>query len=542
MSSFVQSFIYKAALISTVIYILFLFVFKSTGNKKILCLLLITLLTFLIKLPYFFLGELNPDEGEWIMLIKIWNVDFNPYISSDPQTSGIIALLPLYLFDKFIPLNYSTIKIFGTLIDLLTTYLAYRILLPHFRQNKNLLFVSLIVLYCMLNVNIEADFIAYNTEHLCIFVFTLLLYILNRMGILVKPGDEGERIRQPLLLLFIAGILMGSSLFIKLQNLPIIFILFCSTSDHFLRNRHYRDLAFFILFCFLPVIIILSTLFLNGAINDFYARYVLTNLDYTSKGLKFSFVDLQLYKPFRFRMQSLYPFLIIACLTLLLIVTNLHKLKKSIFSKDFYFFLIVFFVTLYEIMQSGNYFQHYFLLLYQPLITLFICFKYFEVRKSIVITIITLQFLFFWFFRIKDKSLFLNEVAYEKAIYSNAISDIRSKIEVNNCDKKNILVWGWNSPYYVYGKFIPVIRDFVNVHLFTHEGYLEKYYLQSFVLDIQKNKHKKILVIDDLQKRKRWKKYKFSEFIHHYNLSKYFGKITMIEHSEQYDIYVLELI
>jgi hypothetical protein len=196
---------------------------------------------------------------------------------------------------------------------------------------------------------------------------------------------------------------------------------------------------------------------------------------------------------------------------------------------------------LYEIIKPGTYFQHYFLLLYQPLISLFLSFKYFDVRKSKVIAVLALQFLFFWTFNIKNKSLFLNEVAYEKTLYNNIVSDIKSKIDLYDCDRKNILVWGWNSPYYVYGNFLPVTRDYVNVHLFTHEGYLEKYYLHSFVSDIQKNKQKKILVIDDLQKRKRWKKFKFSEFIHHYNLFKFFKAITLTEHNEQYDTYVLEL-
>ncbi len=174
------------------------------------------------------------------------------------------------------------------------------------------------------------------------------------------------------------------------------------------------------------------------------------------------------------------------------------------------------------------------------MIPLFICFKKFEVRKSTVLTTLAFQFLFFWIFKLKDQSLFFYAYSSEKNSYDKITSDIKLKAELNNCDKKNILVWGWNSPYYVYGKFIPVTRDFVNVHLFTHQGYLEDYYLHSFISDIQKNKHKKILVIDDLQKRKRWKKYKFSEFINHYNLSKYFRSMKMIEHNDQYDTYVIE--
>ncbi|MFN2440292.1 MAG: hypothetical protein ABR503_13900, partial [Chitinophagaceae bacterium] len=151
MFSFSQSFFYKAALVFAALCIIYFLVFKGTGKKKIVYFFLLTLLTFLIKLPYFFLGELNPDESQWITIIRIWNEEFNPYINSDVGSSGVLALIPLYLVNKIIPLHYSTIRILGTIFDLLTIYLTYKIFLAHLKQNKNLLFISLAVLYCMLN-------------------------------------------------------------------------------------------------------------------------------------------------------------------------------------------------------------------------------------------------------------------------------------------------------------------------------------------------------------------------------------------------------
>ena len=540
MLSFTQSFIYKAALIFAAIYVIYLLVFKDKGKNKIIYLLIITFLTFLIKLPYFFIGELNPDEGEWMTIVKIWNADFNPYINNDPHTTGIIGLMPLYLFDKLIPLHYSTIRIVGTLFDLITIFLTYRILLPHLKQNKKLLFIALAVLYCMLNISNEKDFIAYNTEHLCILVFTLLVYILQKMGILFKVVEQNETTQQRLFLLLLAGLLMGSSLFIKLQNIPAIFILFCFTFYHFLKNKKYKDLVLLILFCLLPAFFILSALYLNGSINDFYTRYILTNLDYSGRGLNYAFIDPQLYEPSRFKIQSIYPFLIVLCLVFLLIITNTEKVKKAIFNQNFLFFLIILLIAIIEVRQPKTYLQHYYLLLYQPLIPLFICLKNFELRKNIFLSILAFQFLYFWVFKLKDKSTLLY-AAGEQDLYTKITSDIKSKAELNNCDDKNILVWGWNSRYYVYGRFLPVTRDFVNVHLFIHEDFLERYYLHSFISDVQRNNNKKILVIDDLQRQKRFKLYKFPEFIDHYNLSKHFNKLTMVEHNDQYDTYVMEL-
>ncbi len=538
---FTHSFLYKAVTIFAALYMIYLLVHRSTASNKIFYLLIITLLSFLIKLPYFFLGGLNPDESEWITIIKIWHVNFNPYINSDPHTTGIFGLLPLYLFDKLIPLNYATLRILETVFDLFTIYLTYKILLSHHRQNKNLLFISLAVMFCLLNANIEADFVAYNTEHLCILVFTIILYLLNKTSIIYKYGVDNEKKRQTNLQLLIAGILIGSSLFIKLQNIPVIFIVFCFASFHFLKTRNYKDLALLIFSCLLPVVITLLFLYFNGALKDFYVRYLLTNFDYTSKGLNFDFVDTKLYGPLRFKPQRLYPFALVTFLSFLLVITNINKLKKIRLNQNIYFFLLVLICAIYEIVQPRNYFQHYFLLLYQPLIPLFICFRNFQVKKTIIAVILVSQFLFYWVFRVKDRSLYFYDYASEKLVYDKITSDIKSKIELYNCDPKNILVWGWNSPYYVYGKFIPVTRDFVNVHLFVHEGFLEKYYLNSFISDIQKNKHKRILVVDDLEQRKRWKKYNFPEFINHYDLSKNFRSITKIEHNDQYDTYVIEL-
>ena len=287
--------------------------------------------------------------------------------------------------------------------------------------------------------------------------------------------------------------------------------------------------------------VIVAILYSNGSLNDFYPRYILTNIDYTSKGLNFAFIDPNLYEPYRFRLRSLYPFFIIICFTFLLTITNINSLKKVIFSQNFYFFSIVFLVTVFEILQPRNYLQHYYLLLYQPLIPLFICFKNFEIRKSIILIILVLQFLFYWYFRKNDVNLFLYAGTSEKILYSKITDDIKLKAELNNCDKKYILEWGWNNRYYVYGNFIPVSRDFVNVHLFTHEGYLQNYYIHSFISDIERKNLKRILVIDDLQRLKRFKLYTFPEFIQRYGLSKYFRSLTILDHNDIYNTYVIEL-
>ncbi|MEO7293192.1 MAG: hypothetical protein ABIW34_08825 [Ginsengibacter sp.] len=541
MISIMQSFIYKAALIFVALSIIYLLVFKDNGKRNIIYLLFITLLTFLIKLPYFTLGDLNPDESEWITIVKTWNVNFNPYINTDPHTTGIIALLPFSLLNKLIPIHYSTIRIVGTLFDLLTIYLTYQILLQHLKQNKKLLFIALAVLYCMLNVSIEPDFIAYNTEHLCILVFTAIVYPFYKMGILFKQDDNDEK-QSSIALLFIAGLLIGASLFIKLQNIPAIFFLFCFVSFHFLKNKNYTHLVFLIVFCLLPVFIVLLTLYLKGSLNDFYIRYILTNLDYTSKGLNFAFADKKLYEPFHFKLKNFYPFLTILCLVSLLTITNINKIKKAILNKNLLFFLIILVVTLYEIMQPKNYFQHYYLLLYQPLIPLLIIYKNFEVRKAIFYSILAFQFLFLWVLKSKNTALFLDDPAFDKHLYSKLIPEINSAAGLYNCDNKYIMVWGWNTRYYVYGNFLPVVREVVNIHLFTHTGYLENYYLNSFITDLQQSGLKKILVIDDLLKQTRFKLYKFSEFIYHYHLNIYFRQITKVGHNDNYDTYVIELL
>jgi len=542
MIPFTQSFIYKEALIFVAIYIIYLLVYKDNGSGKIIYLLFITLLTFLIKLPYFTLGELNPDESEWITIVKTWNVNFNPYINTDPHTTGVIALIPLYLLNKLIPIHYSAIRILGTLFDLLTIYMTYKILVQHLKQNKKLFFIALALLYCMLNATIEPDFIAYNTEHVCILVFTAIVFALYKMGIIFKHEYTDEKKQESLTLLFIAGLLMGSSLFIKVQNIPVTFILFCFVSFRFLKNKNYKLFVFLIVFCLLPVLIVLLTLYLKGSLNHFYIRYILTNLNYTSKGLNFAFVDKILYNPFHFKLKNFYPFLILSCFAFILTITNINKIKKAIFNKDFLFFLIILVVTLYEIIQPKNYFQHYYLLLYQPLIPLFIIYKNFEVRKATFFIILSFQFLFFWMLKRKDTDLFLYDFATEKILYSKIIPDINLAAGLHNCDNNHIMVWGWNTRYYVYSNFLPVVREVVNIHLFTHTGYLENYYLHSFITDLQQSKLKKILVIDDLLTHTRFKLYKFPEFIYHYNLNKYFREITWVEHNDGYDTYVIELL
>jgi hypothetical protein len=361
------------------------------------------------------------------------------------------------------------------------------------------------------------------------------------MGVLFKPENQAVTTQSNLPLLFIAGLLVGSSLFIKLQNLPVIFIVFCFACFHFLKSKEYKKLMLFILFCLLPVSGMVSIFLIKGSLFDFYSRYILTNLFYSANGLNFDFIDRELYERSRFKLHKIYPFLVILFFAFLLAVTNILKIKKVLSRPVFYFFLLIFIAAVYESFQPKTYLQHYYLLLFQPSIIFFLCLKEFHVKKIFIPLAILFQFLYLWFFRWEDKSMFIPYLTSEHTSYKKITSDITIKAELNNCDSNNILVWGWNSRYYVYGDFLPVIRDFVNVHLFIHEDFLERYYLHSFIADLQRNNTKRILVIDDLQRQKRFKLFKFPEFIDHYNLNKNFHEITMVEHNDQYDTYVLEL-
>jgi len=560
-----------------VLYTLYLIIYKSK-NKGLYTILLVAL-TFLIKFNTFYFNCGSNDETGWIAYVHALAADFNPYISVDPTTSGIGALIPLYLFDQIIHINYFTIRLLETIIDMVTLYFTYKILITRIGNNKNLLYLSMMFLYCILNVSFMRDFYTYNTEHFCVLVFAVLLYILNNLFI---QGDKGnDQTTASNISINIAGLLVGFSLFIKLQNLPVMFFMFMFFLLYLMVKKYFRQAFFFIVCCIIPVLTCLLFFWYKGSIHDFYIRYLITNLEYSDNGVidahlqaktglslhsiieHSSFIFIEVYSlvflsifmvvllNLRYILRTYKPIMAFSMKKVKTYVSD-HKLQII--------FLLFFIIDTFEIVKPKNFFDHYYLLLYQPLILLFVCVSKLQVKKWVMVFIVTINFIFIFgknyiyaeaditdtsryipFRESQHRAHFVSIFGADKQ-YHNELKQLDSVVKATNADDRYIMVWGQDIRIYAYSRYLSAFRDIGNYHLLAHKGEMKTYYINDFMSDLDKNvKGNKIILIEETKGKSLANSQSFEEFVNENNLEGHFKIIKLLPTYPLYSFHVIEM-
>ncbi len=559
-----------------VLWVIYLIVFGSR-NKALYTILLIGL-TFLIKLPGFYYNSYSVDETGWIACVRSLRDHFDPYINVDPTTSGIGALIPLYLFSLLFHLDYFSIRIFETMMDLATLHFTYKILLSRLGNNKRLLYVGLILLYSVLNLSFMREFDTYNTEHFCIFIFSVLLFIL--ISLYLKQSESNGQItsRNTHIYIAIAGLLFGFSLFVKLQNLPVMFILFVFYLVFLLSKRPFVQTILFVIYCMVPLLFWFLFFLYNGALHDFYVRYLLTNFEYAENGVKNTKIGLSFRSIIEHSSFVFVEVFSIVFLTFcVLFLANLRRILKGLKSiwpfsfkkfdgqllsyKLMILFILILAATFFEIVKTKNFFIHYYLLLYQPLILFFVCIARLGVKKWVLASIVMINSLFIcgknYVYAAKDinnipKYVPFKDMQYQchfKSIfeanskYQNEANQLDSVITNTNCDNKYIIVWGPDIHILAYGNFISAYRDIWNGgHWAQHESLLRSYYIHDFLSDIKKNSRGgKLVLIDQPNDGTIASSSSFSAFVNENNLAGNFKSIHLIKSYQGYAFYAIEL-
>jgi len=555
-------------------YALYLIVFKK--EHKLLYVIALIGLTFLIKLPNLYFDGYGSDEPSWITTVHEMANNFNPYITFDPTTSGIGAMIPLYLFNTIFHINYFTLRLFETIIDLTTLFFTFKVLESRLNQNKPLLYLAMVLFYGFLYLSFDREFNTYNTEHFCILIFSIVLYSLNRIFIFSENGQKQSDRKKLYTYIVWAGLFLGFSVFVKLQNVPVMFFMFILFMLTLLSKKLWRETFVFVACCTLPVILFLLFFLYKGTLNDFYERYLVTNIEYNRSsyvnamnpnlqhkiGLDLRSISSQSYHVF------MGVFSIIALSLSLIFGTNFLKLieaaKKNglLFYKKNYDFLfalgvsvslvVLFCLTIYEIVIPQNYFHHYFILLYQPLLLLFACMKWFKVKKWALIFLMVINFFFLCgknyiyagYYRSYSKYVFrFKNINGADAKFHNEISQLDSATHQTNCSEKYIILWGtMDIRVFVYGKFLPAYRDVADYHLLAHTGKLKDYYINCFISDIKTNiGHNKVILLQYNKKAIASNYKSFADFVNENNLNRYFKSIKVVSSYPEYSFYEVTL-
>ncbi|WP_234646151.1 hypothetical protein [Dyadobacter sp. CY356] len=427
-------------------------------------------------------AESNIDTSTWLSAMhsvnhySSWLWTILNYTDSRPLT-----VLPLIIVSKFgVNVGYITSECIGLLFWLLTTFFLYKIFDLFLSKRVNLI---LIWGFCLLiGTTFVSDYTAYNSEQPSVLMLTSSIYAYfsycygqwkNNFGILAF------------------GIVMGSLVYVKFQNVPMGFFITIAFLIEILLQKRWKSAAILITGGLLPTTLINLYYFSQDSLMIFWNNYF-WNYFYYAYTTQFSDVPISdrfnLIRIFRFIYfydDSKWYFLSISLIITVGVISNVAK-RISTTSKQkkiFFFTLLYTFVCLYAILQSGNSFAHYKLYLWVPA-TLF---------TGIIISISPeiLQKYCLYFFLISGtivagKNILVkekNQVAIHSALDQKIIASIRK----NSSSNEPVIVWGWRDQLYVRAARPMGYRDAHSFH-FALKSRLIPFWTTDFLNDIRRNK------------------------------------------------------
>ncbi|MBT8301997.1 MAG: glycosyltransferase family 39 protein, partial [Maribacter sp.] len=238
---------------------------ESLNISTIIFWLVITAL--FIRFPFFFRDYVDRDESTFILVAQSWINGHLPYTQlwdvKPPLTFLYFASL-IYIFGK----SLFTIRLFGTILVIISSFFTYKIGVQI--ATKKIAFWAAIgsIVFQSLFGSLQGVM----SEHITMAFFMPALYLLVR--------------HRTISMVFIAGILMGISVMIKLNMAyAILFIGLYLLYDSFRKKAYSLGLLNAIAFGSGIIIIILFTIlpyYLNDLVLLWYKSVIKAPLDYTS--------------------------------------------------------------------------------------------------------------------------------------------------------------------------------------------------------------------------------------------------------------------
>jgi hypothetical protein len=180
-------------------------------------LLLLTLLSIFIRLPFFFRDYIDRDESTFILMGQAWVDGFLPYTflwDVKPPLTFLFFASSIYLFGK----SFLAIRLMGTLLVALTAFFTFSITLK-LSNRKSALFSGI---GCVILQSMFGSIQGVMSEHILMTFFMAALYLL------IVSRNKYR--------IVLAGMALGVALMVKISiAFPILLI------GIYLLLRYYKD-------------------------------------------------------------------------------------------------------------------------------------------------------------------------------------------------------------------------------------------------------------------------------------------------------------
>lgn len=487
----------------------------------------ILLALIVCRLPLFLLGEMNPDETQFLASANKLFYDPVFFRAVDCGTVGPLDIMPLMLPAVFgISPDYASSRLIGLIILFGALWFLYRataLLVPDYVAR-----IAILPAVGAVAVLRVPDFIHFSSEHVPSLLIAIGLYLC--VQVLVRPADY----RWPL---FWLGLLVMAAFFAKMQAVPVIlasaFIAWLYV--HMTRNAGpiWGPTVFFAA-GLAPLWIVNAAICAYGGVwSDFWISYITGNVHYTDAGIAETFrsPSEQIETALLPRLQHFATYVVrhieirwlfISCLAVVgaavagkravivgiaiaiaaallgetefsgwLVVMLLplcalfwYRSRSSSSEAVRWFGLLVIGVlgaTCVSVYVARNYFTHYLLLLVVPLAAALVWPVVAAGGRVALMTLLVGVSLAWQLYQIGTAN-----PKYMPIIPRSVRSPESELIASLTKPGEQITVWGWNAKPYLGSGRVPATRDTNMTYLFRPPQSLVDYHLRRFLEDARR--------------------------------------------------------
>ncbi|WP_229213691.1 hypothetical protein [Dyadobacter psychrotolerans] len=338
---------------------------------------------------------------------------------------------------------------------------------------------------CMFLATIWSGFAAYNSEHVSVFILTAAL-----AGYVAFVYEKWDRTLISLLI----GILLGSLVYAKFQNVPMGIIVGLFLLIEMARRSNWRHAIFLLTGTILPTVLINIYYISLGKLSVFWNNYFWNNFyySYTNQFSNTAITDrFSLSRVSSFIMHhgnSGYYILTLSFLIFIGLVFNYKSLlNKSTKEPRLILFAVLFLLSsVYAVLQSGNNFEHYKLYLFVPLVflaALAIAISPVSVQKYMAVLLVIGS--------LSQTARNIKELRDMSDYSANSRLDykVSRSIKSHSTPSDRIVVWGWCDRLFVKSKRAMGFRD-AHVFHFSLKSPLIPSWTKDFLFDMESNKPK----------------------------------------------------
>lgn len=319
-----------------------------------------------LRLPYLSEVEPNPDTSTWLATALTVRHRPDPLLTLLTYADARpLTVLPLVLAQALgMPFGYAGAEVVGLLCWLGTLVGVYALL--RLQHGPAVSLVGCWVLALFVGTTGFPDHVGYNSEHLAVLMLTLGTY-----GVLAVVKTNRVRPRDAALL----GLLLGFLPFVKFQTVPMGLVLAGFLLGELARRRAWGAAGALVMGGLLPTVLAVGRLTMHGRFDVFlntylghYFRYSFTD-DYSGLDAAARFSPVRAVR-FVFGNWQAVCYLAGQAVVLAagLLAMRWTLPNHSFLLKNRILSLLLLATSGYAVLQAGNDFTHYTLLLFVPLL------------------------------------------------------------------------------------------------------------------------------------------------------------------------------